>query len=218
MQCPVLLAEPLRLPILDRAACEDWVLAVSLLSGHWRRRHAVVPFYTLGQAAYLDGDSGDYHDRGERRRNNTLLRSRFLPLLERVAHALQPWAGLPMKLATMEAALPGFHIYLPHPAFAGPVAKRHRDFQYLQAFPGCAVGPGDVFSFTLPLSNPDGSGLTLWPTAESEPIRLLYGVGELVVHDGLSDHRADLACNGDLERITLQGHGLRRGDHFLLYW
>lgn len=220
MLAPIPFAEPLRLSVLDRAACEDWVLHVCMLSGHWRRRHAEAPFYTLGQAAYLDAGpvGGDYHDTEERLRNNGLLRSRFLPLLNRVAAALRPWTGLPVRLAEMEAALPGFHIYLPHPAFAGPVAKRHRDLQHHQAFPGCATGPGDVFSFTLPLSNPVGSGLSLWPPAGEMPVRLAYKEGEMVVHDGQADHRADLACNGDLERITLQGHGLRQGGHFLLYW
>ena len=51
MAVPALPTLPARLPVLDVAACEDWVLHVCLLAGRWRRRHADVPFYTLGQAA-----------------------------------------------------------------------------------------------------------------------------------------------------------------------
>lgn len=219
MAVPPLPTLPARLTVLDVSACEDWVLHVCLLAGRWRRRHVDVPFYTLGQSAYLDaGPAGDYHDPRARQANNGLLRDCFQPLLGSVADVLRTWSGIPMRLADDEAALPGFHIYLPHPAFAGPVAKRHRDLQYQQAFPGTQVAATDVFSFTLPLSNPPGGGLTLWPDGGDEPVHLPYREGEMLVHGGLSDHRADLACAGDLERITLQGHGLRRDGHFLLYW
>jgi hypothetical protein len=214
-------AAPERIPLLDPRACDDWSLHVMLLSGQWRARHPAVPFYTLGQAAYLDAGSpsgGGYHDLDERRRNNALLRGRFLPLLERVAEVLERWAGAPMRLAETEAALPGFHIYLPHPAFAGPVARRHRDLQHVQAFPGRAARRGDLFSFTVPLTCPPGSGLSFWPGEHGAERRIDYLEGEMIVHDGQCDHRAELACTGEVERITLQGHGLRCGDHVVLYW
>lgn len=211
---------PVRLPVLDPAECEDWVLLVSLQRRHWRRRHPEAPFYTLGQAAYLDArlGPGGYYDREERRRNNTLLRGQFLPLLELVAEVLDRHLGRTVRLAEEEAALPGFHIYLPHPVFAGPVAKRHRDLQYRQAFPRDTIAAGDLLTFTLPLSTPPGSGLALWDDPDGSPVHLPYADGELVVHDGMLEHRAELACDGELERITLQGHGIRRDGEFLLYW
>ena len=52
--------------LLDEAGCEDWVLRVMLLRRHWRRRHPLAPFFTLGLAAYLDctaaAGSRDYRD------------------------------------------------------------------------------------------------------------------------------------------------------------
>lgn len=218
----------LRRRVLDEAGCEDWVLAVLLQERHWRRRHPEVPFHTLGLAAYLDAvvAAGQGYHRAElRERSNALLARHFRPLLERVAATLRAMLGMPARLAYSEAALPGFHIYLPHPALDGPVASVHRDLQYRQAFPAATPGPGDVLSFTLPLCNPPGSGLWVWPGADdpgagAEAAHRFhpYRPGEIVVHDGLAPHQAVLCCGHGDPRISLQGHGLRVGGEFLLYW
>lgn len=218
----------LRLAVMDEAGCEDWVLAVLLQERHWCRRHPEVPFHTLGLAAYLDAGAlagQGYHRAEVRERNNALLALHFRPLLDLVAASLRPLLGAPARLAGTEAALPGFHIYLPHPALGGPVASVHRDLQYRDAFPAAAPGPGDVFSFTLPLCNPAGSGLSVWPGvtdpragAAAAPEFHPYRPGEIVVHDGLGIHQAVLCCDQGSPRISLQGHGLRVGGEFLLYW
>jgi hypothetical protein len=77
-----------------------------------------------------------------------------------------------------------------------------------------------MFSFTLPLSTPERSGLNLWRdgAAAAEPDFHPYRSGQLVVHSGLATHQAVLRCDGYLERITLQGHGVRLGQQILLYW
>ncbi|WP_241014879.1 hypothetical protein [Burkholderia sp. Ac-20379] len=129
--------------------------------------------------------------------------------------------GAPAVLAAAHepAALPGFHIYLPHPAFGKPVANVHRDLQFRDVFPGREPGPGDLISFTLSLSTPPGSGLNQWPDPDGAPEFFAYRDGMLIVHDGLVTHQAVLACDGNAARITLQGHGLRRADGaFVLYW
>ena len=59
--------------------------------------------------------------------------------------------------------------------------------------------------------------MTLWDTPAGSPSHMAYADGEMVVHDGLIEHRADLACDGEIERIPLQGHGIRRDGEFLLY-
>ena len=210
------------LELFDEAGCEDWVLLVLLMRRHWRHRHARAPFFTLGLAAYLDwsaaAGASAYRDEALLRENNALIDAHFAPLLARVAAALGAHFGLPVRL-TDEAARPGFHIYLPYPAFGLPVASVHRDLQYRDVFARLAPADGDLFSFTLPLSTPPGSGLSLWSRGAGDPERIAYRSGTLVLHDGLLKHQAVLACDGDLERITLQGHGIRTPEReILLYW
>ncbi|MGV2287308.1 hypothetical protein AAHK20_01220 [Trinickia sp. YCB016] len=216
------LAGPTTFELFDEAGCEDWVLRVMLLRRHWRQRHPLAPFFTLGLAAYLDcaaaAGSHVYRNETLRRDSNALIDLHFGPLLNRVAAALSAHFGLPARV-TDEAARPGFHIYLPHPAFRLPVASVHRDLQYRDVFPAHTPSDDDLFSFTLPLSTPPGSGLSLWPRGADEPEFLPYRSGTLVVHDGLIQHQAVLACDGDLERVTLQGHGIKTtGQDILLYW
>ncbi|RKP47014.1 hypothetical protein [Trinickia fusca] len=208
--------------LLDEAGCEDWVLRVLLMRRHWRQRHALAPFFTLGLAAYLDcvatAKGRIYDDCALRRSSNALLDWQFAPLLQVVAAALSAHFSLPAEL-TDAGARPGFHIYLPHPAFAMNVAKVHRDLQYRDVFPGRTTADDDLFSFTLPLSTPSGSGLNLWTDDAAGPDFIPYRSGRLVVHSGLMRHQAVLDCDGDLERITLQGHGIRLpGQRLLLYW
>ncbi|WP_211463588.1 hypothetical protein [Collimonas silvisoli] len=207
--------------LLDEADCEDWVLRVLLLKRHWRQRHAEVPFFSLGMAAYLDCVAGRagaaYRDAPQRQQSNQLLETHFGPLLQQVTALLQTHFQLPARLAR-EAAFPGFHIHLPHPAFADPVASVHRDLQYRDVFPKREIAAEDVFTFTLPLSTPPGSGLNLWRQERDPPEFIPYRSGRLVLHSGLTTHQAVLRCNGDLERITLQGHAVRLDGELLLYW
>lgn len=199
-----------RLPLLAEEACDDWVCKVLLLRHAWLRRHPLVPFFTLGKAAYLD-KGGEAYDS---RHSNLLLWRHFSALLTQVQTALSRHLNDAVELVQTQAALPGFHIYLPHPAFALPVASIHRDLQYRHAFPQAPTAP--VLTFTLPLSTPEDSGLTVLDGAGTA--FLPYRDGELVVHDGKSPHQAALACDGDCERITLQGHGIYLDRRWLLYW
>ncbi|MBU9425296.1 hypothetical protein [Burkholderia gladioli] len=212
---------PRHLALLDAPACEDWVMRVMLARRHWRQRHPLVPFYTLGLAAYLDSPgsgTGLYRDALARRASNALLARQFQPLLDSVAAALAESLAAPTMLAE-DAALPGFHIYLPNPVFGEPVAKVHRDLQFQDVYPASRPAAGDLVSFTLSLSTPPGSGLNQWADEAGQPEFFPYRDGMLIVHDGLVTHQAVLACNGTVERITLQGHGIRRDDgRFVLYW
>jgi hypothetical protein len=208
--------------LLDEHACEDWVLRVLLLRRAWRRRHAEAPFFTLGMAAYLDcGGDRIYHDAALREQNNQMLERHFAPLLRILSERLEEHFSAPASMAA-SAAWPGFHIYQPHPVFGLPVARIHRDLQYRDVFPALQISTGQMFSFTLPLSTPEGSGLNLWRGTAAEqgdrPDFYPYASGRLVLHDGLDKHQAVLNCDGDIERITLQGHGLRQDGRILLYW
>ncbi len=226
----------IRVPVLPQDECEDWVLTTLMLNAHWRKWRQEVPFYTLGLAAYLDcrdGLQSRYHDRTLQEANNRFLAQHFHPLFECVQQAMQQHFQEPVQLASL-AAWPGFHIYQPHPVFASPVAKIHRDRQYRDVFPGEHFKAQDLYTFTLPLSNPEGSGMNWWreepgnPAAdpdcgsdgnpESSPEFIAYQVGELVLHDGLQLHQAVLQCDGMQERITLQGHAVRKQGRLWLYW
>ncbi len=205
--------------LLDEVGCQTWLERVRRLRPHWRSRHELAPFYTLGLASYLDCESGRdaYHDPGQRRENNQLLDEHFGPLLQLVAETLSGHFSRPAQM-TDAAARPGFHIYLPHFAFGLPVASVHRDLQYRKAFPTLTPTEAELFSFTLSLSTPAGSGLNLWHDPAGAPDFFPYRNGRLVVHNGLITHQAVLKCNGDVDRITLQGHCLMQADGALLYW
>ena len=208
------------LPLLKDDECEDWVLTTLFLNGHWRKRRQEVPFYTLGLTAYLDCRDGSrslYRDQAMLDANNHFLGSHFQALFDLVQAGMQRHFEEPVHLAS-QAAWPGFHIYQPHPVFAFPVAKIHRDTQYRDVFPEQVFADSDVYTFTLPLSNPDGSGLNWWPEEGGNPVFVPYRNGELVVHDGLQMHQAVLNCHSKLERITLQGHAVRKDGQLLLYW
>jgi hypothetical protein len=213
-----ILAHFVTFDLLDEADCQTWLGRVRQLRSHWRSRHALAPFYTLGLASYMDCDPAKniYHDPAQRRENNQLLDEHFGPLLQLVSATLSAHFGRPAHL-TDEAARPGFHIYLPHFAFGLPVASVHRDLQYRHAFPALIPAEADLFSFTLSLSTPAGSGLNLWPDPAGAPDFFPYSNGQLVVHHGLTTHQAVLKCNGDVDRITLQGHCLMHEGRALLY-
>jgi hypothetical protein len=96
--------------------------------------------------------------------------------------------------------------------------------QYRDVFPTLSPRAEDVFSFTLALSTPAGSGLQIWQgegdagTDANSATFYPYHDGELIWHQGLVLHQAILNCSGEIERVTLQGHALRLEQQLLLYW
>ena len=211
--------------MLSAPACAHWTQTVMAAQPQWTRRHPVVPFYTLGMAAYLDckphiGASPAtalYLQRILRDASNNLLMAQFGPLYQHLCARVTEIYGRPAQLIPEQAALPGFHIHLPHPTFGGDVASVHRDLQYQQVFPNETLTREQVITFTLPISLPPGSGLSLWQ--EEEKSFHPYKVGELVIHSGLLTHQAVLRCAGPVPpRIALQGHGVLRDNAIALYW
>ena len=208
------------LDLLDEIECEAWTGRVMRLKPHWRRRNTYLPFFTLGIAAYIDAVEGAhlYRDEALLRENNAFIAEHFAPLLETVSAALSAHFGMPARLAS-QVAWPGFHIFLPHPVFSRPVASMHRDLQYRLVFPEREPEDDELFSFTLPLSTPQGSGLNLWPEGLTTPELVPYRNGQLVVHDGLIAHQAVLQSIGEVSRVTLQGHGIVMDNQRIeLYW
>ena len=211
--------------LISEQEATHWADRVLALRRSWTPRHADAPFFTLGMAAYLDaiqteaelGNRTAYHTQALRSFNNRLLEREFAPLLEACRAYLSHWSGLSATYEPSCSALPGFHIHLPHAAFAGDVASTHNDLQFQQVFPNARPTAAEVLTFTLPLSLPQGSGLNLWDGGRLHFYR--YQVGHAYLHSGLHKHQAVLhPQRGETPRICLQGHGLISDNRLILYW
>ena len=213
------------LPALNAEECAFWTAQVMALRPYWTQRDAQLPFYTLGLAAYLDAVKGDpllgghqaYHHKLLRQENNRLLNAHFAPLLQLCCDALAQWSGQPAACVGEQAALPGFHIHLPHPVFAQAVASRHVDLQFKQVFGLAQPDPGQVLTLTLPVSMPTGAGLNLWPSTEH--VFHPYQLGQLTLHSGLVPLQAVLhPISEPVPRIMLQCHALLQRGAWGIYW
>jgi len=214
---------------LDAPACDAVLRQVHAMRPCWHRRMAEAPFFTLGTAAYLDAVS-DGHDYAARAAvSNAMLSAGFPTLLARLRDRLAGLLDAPVAYAT-HLALPGFHIFLSDPLFLNPVASVHVDLQYqLLPWPGDAAPDfAHPLSFTLPLALPrSGGGLNHTATPRPRPhstaqldLYQPYQAGHLYLHSGHLLHQiAPLrAIAPDDQRITLQGHAVRQGGVWQLYW
>ncbi|MEU6671985.1 hypothetical protein [Streptomyces sp. NPDC046727] len=232
------------LPLLSAEDTEDVRGRVHALREHWISRGGEPPaFLTLGTPSYLDvaerPETGHYERHGVAAR--PLLLEHFQDLYDLIGKALTDHLDAPVRYPD-HLALPGFHIWLEAAIFTRPQAPVHFDLQY-QAFdwpPG--TDTDQLLSFTLPLRVPAaGGGLNLWEATYQDFRRSLargwvesaadlqrfhtkryvpYTPGRLYVHSGHVLHQ--VAPSGSVqpgdERLTLQGHGVRCADHWLLYW
>lgn len=229
-----------RAQILDRDACAATCATVLALRERWTRRIPDAEFYTLGAASYLDRDPERY--RALAAATNPLLAEHFGALHAAVAAALAGVVGAPVEHAPA-LARPGFHVWGVPGIPTAPVASLHFDLQYENHLWPADACLADTISFTLPLHLPRrGGGLTMWDTTKPRvdafyrtgrfggtlddltvlmPERLeAYALGELVVHSGLELHRIApiAAVEPDDLRVTLQGHGVRVGARWQIYW
>lgn len=227
------------LEILDEAECVETRRLVVASRNFWVQR-GPLPFFTLGAATYLDIVADDRHDYARLAgKLNPLLSARFGWLHDRVFRALETALGDAVMPAP-GLALPGFHVFLAHPAFTQPLASVHLDLQYGK-HPWAALGRPNFdtpISFTLAVTLPAaGGGLNVWPQGIDDTRRLTdldmaaliqrqaphylpYSAGSLVVHDGHLVHQIAPPAQltpGD-ERITLQGHALNCGGCWYAYW
>lgn len=229
------------LDVLSQSECERARTEVLQSRSWWIPRDPPLPFYTLGAASYLDAAGrGAHHYMMIAGSNNPVLSSTFLWLQERACEALSRMLDEPVSLHP-RLALPGFHIFLAHEAFAREnAASAHWDLQFGQIEWLTEEEPDFTtpLSFTLPVSLPaSGGGLNLWDLSHEEggslspqqrearkqqlPLRFhAYSLGRMVVHSGLCLHQIApmaVAAAGQ-ERITYQGHALRCAGKWQLYW
>ena len=228
-----------RLPILGPDRCEAIRTRIYELKEHWRKRSEAVPFFTLGTASYLDARSSSDAYKFQNQSDSPLLMHHFEDLYKQVGATLQEHLGQSVT-HRHEQAPPGFHIYLAHPFFEKPVADVHFDRQYswLNWPNQHEIDLSTHLSFTLPISIPRlGAGLHVWDiesssftTKSREQQKVIfreackvyepYEIGTLFLHSGDLLHQIapGTRLSQDDERITLQGHALRRRNTWLLYW
>lgn len=203
---------------------------------------------TLGAAAYLDlrdyqnNPTTKYYRLAAK--YNPVLRGHFGPLLERVREAIAEIVHGRVRFAD-QFAVPGFHIFGPGILARQPfVSPEHFDGQG-SGLDHSAIGEPafeDGVSFNVLIeAPPEGAGLRMWDIFEPDVERAVaagtassyrdfeavktyvvhrYTLGELNVHASLQLHQ--IAPTEHVEpndrRITLQGHALRYGAEWLLYW
>jgi hypothetical protein len=228
-----------RRKLLDGATCDATSETVLGLHARWIRRLPGSEFYTLGTASYLDRDP-IYGERAAEL--NPLLRANFQWLYSILTKGLADILETRVEITT-DKAVPGFHVWGVPGIPTEPVTSLHFDLQYEHlAWPPDAQLARTI-SFTLPLRLPrNGGGLSIWDTTRARvdafyreagfngtlhDLTILmpehfepYTCGELVVHSGHELHRIApiSAVVPDDMRITLQGHGVRVGDAWQIYW
>ena len=228
-----------RAALFTSKACATIRDEVYALRRYWTRRQVDRPSFTLGAASYLDIPQGGIHAyRTTIVRTRRRLEATFAELYAQVR------AGMSAHLETErvdyhpELALPGFHIFEAHPAFARP--KIHFDLQhrYFEWTDPRFEQPSHRRTFTVAVALPHaGAGLNLWPlssevgeamaeadrvawVAKTAPTYEAYQLGELVVHTGDQLHQiaGSTASAPDDVRLTLQGHAQREDEQWWLYW
>ena len=227
-------------PLLDPHECARVIERIDARRADWIPRNPELPFYSLGAASYLDVGGGrtGYYDRAAA--YNPLLEHDFGWLYRKLQRALEDHLRAHV-IFEKRAALPGFHIFLAHPAFTQPLGRIHFDLQF-HNIEWPAAGEMDFsrpVSFTLAVRLPrSGAGLHLWDIdkaawdamspatrdrigEEVPPHYVRYRTGSMVCHSGLVLHRIAPAAEHllpDDMRVTLQGHALPGRQGYYVYW
>jgi hypothetical protein len=226
--------------LLSSAECQRVSSKVHKLKQSWIAQKSEVPFYSLGSGSYFHAVSGKLLDNDYYtllKKYNPLLQKEFGWLYQRLADILSRQLNAPTCYSD-NLALPGFHIFLFHPAFEQPIAKLHRDLQYRQHQWQENQENNHHISFTLALKLPKfGGGMNIWDLHHHEVDKLSqpeieslalsrkkefypYQLGTFALHSGHFIHQIAPAQNmqPDDQRITLQGHGTCDRGVWHLYW
>jgi hypothetical protein len=175
----------------------------------WEKRSEELPFYTIGKSAYLDGDTPEYHD------NIGYLNHRlfsFSPAL--YMYVLAALAKYFMETVSLDKdlAFPGFHIFVNDPILLTTAGNWHVDLPHETL----GLGDKDPYAFTLAVEMPGGGGGIDFDTGEY----VEHKVGYMMIHDGKTAHRISALkeAYGGRNRITLQGHIIRKESKLVAFW
>ena len=228
--------------MLTSQECARAEQALKALRADWTPRdNEPASFHTLGAASYLDAGL-EYGRRAAA--INPKLREHFGWLYDKLCGFLGWRLGAGVELAD-PFALPGFHVWETPAIFTQPQASVHFDLEQLRVWSRNTPGAdfAHPLSFTVAIRLPRaGGGLNVWDITHERfahfcervgrgvdpahvaallpPMRHAYSVGSVAIHSGLLMHQiGEIAVvePGD-ERITLQGHALKVGGTWQLYW
>lgn len=227
--------------VLDEPGCVEVSERLESLRPQWLTRG--IGYSTLGLATYLDAVPSEDPQKtyfGRLAQHNRILREHFGGLLARVADELTVLLKTPTRYDE-RVALPGFHVFEGEGIAVEPRPSQHFDLQHRELPWPFPIAPVEqAMSFTLPIALPrDGGALDVWDITETEMLRLErlgrtfqsigttmparrheYRVGRMTVQLTPILHRiaAVPARRPGDQRITLQGHGIRDADGWVLYW
>lgn len=227
--------------VLDEPGCADVSERLESLHPHWLTRGT--GYFTLGLATYLDVAASDNPQEtyfGRLARSNHILRDHFGDLQDRVADVLAVLLDMPTRYDE-RVALPGFHVFEDGGIAVDPRPSQHFDLQHRSMPWPFRIAPVEQsVSFTLPIALPHcGGAMDVWDVTEADMLRLErtgetsgtigatqavrrheYRVGRMAVQLTPILHRiaAVPARHPGDRRITLQGHGIRDVDGWVLYW
>lgn len=179
------------------------------------------------------------------KKSGVYLRDNFLPLYQAIQKHLELrigkkcyYPGLDEKYEG-KISLPGFHLFSSGKMLSSGwrVASMHIDLQYKRTpLPEDKVfDQNKTISFTLALSVPGGSGIYFF-NAMKDTVKyrfpryrtfnnvscqkINYIPGYMYLHDGHHFHMISEFYSKDVDRVTLQGHGIYcvTDDTYWLYW
>jgi hypothetical protein len=175
--------------------------------------------------------------------SNRSLQEMFGDFYEKLRSTIEGLIGEPVTYEPELLALPGVHVFRGSGIRTATEGSMHFDMQFQRLrFPTAIDRHATPISVTIPLSIPlHGTGLQVYDVTYADydrafrmgRIRSLeelvrrktsayypYQLGNLVLHRRLVLHGLSSpgpTVPGD-ERITVQGHGIRCGGKWILYW
>jgi len=228
--------------VFTPAQCAEIHARLESMRDHWLARQP--GFATIGVATYLDVSCSANAEETYYARlaaQNALLRSHFADELEHIRGVMARVLGRPTRFDDA-VALPGFHVFEGLGVATIERPNAHFDHQHRYLRWPFEISSPRVISFTIAIKLPTlGGGLDTWQVTEDEIVRLRrmgrddtlehlvkvkpvvkypYQVGRALVQLVTVAHRISTVRerrHGD-QRITIQGHGVRDGDTWVLYW
>ncbi len=198
-----------RLQVFSKAECEEIVHVLSAHAPYFIPRHQGL-FYTFGTATYLDGEN-----RPLSKEYNSYLESYFLTYYIKLTEKLCSVFG--DCFYSERWGWPGFHIFINSPEANKLQANVHRDLQWQKLM---VTPPDETMTFTIALEIPkSGAGLNIFHENVIEMVP--YNLGEMTyfIGDSLVHQIRGFSGEPNYEkRITMQGHGIKRGGVWEIYW
>lgn len=204
---------------LNEIECKNIYRKVMELRYKWEKRDCFGVLYTLGKGTYLNDKFSKL--------NNDLLKKNYSNTYVKLLQKLKVYLGENV-VYKKNANLPGFHIFTSKSIFKYPIASFHRDLQYNSLEWNKKCDNTKIISFTIPINLPKNeSGLYIFNYTGNNLIKAMYSdkkkykytLGKIYIHNGMNWHIISPTLIDKHEyRITIQGHGMKCGNTWYIYW